>query len=96
MSAIGTIRAYLPSLKGRLPWASVSRGAQQASGKPLIADVVSVTDAELMTALVNATPSWLALYDAAKAINTRSVLGFTYIRAAERKALAAALKGLEE
>ena len=92
MSTVGTIKAYLPGLVARLPWSSA---AVKPAGKPLIADVVSVSDAQLMTALVNATPQWLALYDAAKAVHARTVLGFTYIRAAERKALAAALKELE-
>lgn len=60
-----------------------------------IGDFARAPDARFAVAAKEAMDEMLALYDAAKAINARSILGFTYIRVAERKALAAALAKLE-
>jgi len=55
----------------------------------------SASDAEFAVNARDAADELVTLYDAARAINARSVLGITFIRAAERRALAAALAKLE-
>ena len=92
MSAIASIKGALAGLSSRLPWRFA---AQRPAGARTIADVTDATDAALVTTLVNASPDLVALYDAARTIHMRAVMGVTYIRAAERKAIAAAVSRLE-
>lgn len=91
MSVITRIRGLLATATQR-PWTSA---AQLPAGRKPIALVTTTPDSELATALVNSADAFLALHEAARAINARSVLGITYIRASERKALAAALTKLD-
>lgn len=55
----------------------------------------NAADAEFAVVSRETADEFITLYDAAKAINARAVLGLTYIRAAERKALTAAIAKLE-
>lgn len=68
--------------------------AQDPSVSTEVARVVKDSDADVLAGAYNALPALVAVAQAAAAINARSVLGITYIRAAERKALAAALVAL--
>lgn len=69
-------------------------GTQDPAVSVEVARVVQDSDAEVLAAAYNTLPALVAVAQAAAAINARSVLGITYIRAAERKALAAALVAL--
>ena len=67
---------------------------QDPSVSTEVARVVKDADADVLAGAYNALPALVAVSQAAAAINARAVLGITYIRAAERKALAAALAAL--
>ena len=90
MSKVARIKALLPNATPR-PWGYTGIKPEQAA---TVADFTDITDCELAAVSVNSMDALLALYEAAGAINARSVLGITYIRAAERKALSAALAKL--
>lgn len=55
----------------------------------------TAADATFAVTSREAADEFVTLYDAAKAIYARSILGATYIRAAERKALVAAIAKLD-
>lgn len=55
----------------------------------------SQEDAEFAVTAREAADELALLYEVAKAIHARSVMGITYIRSAERKALTAALAKLD-
>jgi hypothetical protein len=73
-------------------WAVVGTGTPSSDA---LGGFNTQEDAEFAITARAAADEFVTLYDAAKAINARSVLGITYIRAAERKALTAALAKLE-
>ncbi len=91
MSLTTRISALLMLATAR-PW---QWGETTPVGRNTLAQVVRPDDAELAVLCVNSAAHWLALYRVAGAIHARSVLGFTYLRAADRNALRKALTDLE-
>lgn len=74
-------------------WAVAGAGTPSADA---IAGFNSQADADFAVTSREAADEFLTLYEAARAIHARAVLGITYIRASERKALSAALAKLDK
>lgn len=91
MNLIGDFKAALSKITPGT-WTDV---AAPAPNQQAIGGFENDADAVFVVTALQAAPHFASLYEAAKAVYARSLLGFTYLRKADRDAIAEAVKRLE-